>query len=671
MEKEKLISVVSAAQQGDSEALNELFNTFYNDVYYFALKTLKDEDLACDITQDTFVKIINSIATLSEPAAFVTWMKQIAYHLCLNHFRKKKDILVDEDEEGNTIFDILAEDRAEFIPGEALDQQDFRNTILAMLDRLSPEQRAATMLFYYDEFSVKQIAQIQGVSEGTVKSRLNYARKAIKSSVEDYEKKHNVKLHSFGLFPFMAWLFSGAGSAMPAASAAAIAASVSTITGTSIAVAGSVTSAVAASAALSGSVAVATVSTTTGTGILSALTTLPLAVKIAIATVAGVAVIGGVGAAVRPEAPPAPTTPTQTATEDVTTPTPTEPPFSEPDPTETTLAETTQPTQTVTEPPATEPPQTTPTEAEPTVTEPVVTEPEATEPEATEPEATEPPADVRYVPAGCTYVLADGTTVPAGDPMPASVSYGDKFLTADYTYVYTADWLTSYTAGWGVTVNDTTKSSYEPLRSEINGQPLVGLGFTFMGCSNMTVAPTIPSTVRTLDRAFYGCKTLTQPPAIPSGVWNMSEAFAFCTSLQTAPTIPGGVTNLWKAFNGCESMTSAPAIPGGVTDLYETFKYCTSLRSAPSIPAGVTNMTGTFAQCWSLTTAPVIPAAVSVMESTFSGCSSLSGTVTIHATPSYYQACFSGVPNPITLNGSGTNLAELAATGASVSVAAE
>ena len=47
------------------------------------------------------------------------------------------------------------------------------------------------MMYYFDEMSVKQIAEIQGVSEGTVKSRLNYARKAIKKSVESYEKKNN------------------------------------------------------------------------------------------------------------------------------------------------------------------------------------------------------------------------------------------------------------------------------------------------------------------------------------------------------------------------------------------------------------------------------------------------------------------------------------------------
>ena len=82
MEKEKLVSLVTAAQNGDAAATNELFNAFYNDVYYFALKTVKDDQIACDVTQETFVEIINTLDKLQEPAAFVKWMKQITYHQC-------------------------------------------------------------------------------------------------------------------------------------------------------------------------------------------------------------------------------------------------------------------------------------------------------------------------------------------------------------------------------------------------------------------------------------------------------------------------------------------------------------------------------------------------------------------------------------------------------------
>ena len=57
-----------------------------------------------------------------------------------------------------------------------------------MIDELPEEQRSALLLRYFDEISVKEIAEIQGVTEGTVKSRLNYGRKAVKEAVEGYEK---------------------------------------------------------------------------------------------------------------------------------------------------------------------------------------------------------------------------------------------------------------------------------------------------------------------------------------------------------------------------------------------------------------------------------------------------------------------------------------------------
>lgn len=287
MEKEKLTSLVVAAQKGDGDATNELFNAFYNDLYYFALKTVKDDDLALDITQEAFVEIINTLGNLQEPAAFVTWAKQITYHQCTRYFKKKKDILVDEDEEGHTIFDDLQEENSEFIPHEALDKSDFKKTILSILDELSEEQRSATMMFYFDEMSVKEIAEIQGVSEGTIKSRLNYARKAIRNSVEEYEKKNGIKLHAFGMFGLLRFVFGNSfegGLAIPTATT--IASGVTAATGTTVTVA-------TASAGAATAATAATATTATAVGIGAKIAALPLVTKIVAGVVAASIAIGG------------------------------------------------------------------------------------------------------------------------------------------------------------------------------------------------------------------------------------------------------------------------------------------------------------------------------------------------------------------------------------------
>lgn len=217
--KNSLSKLVIKAQSGDSGALNELFSSCYNDIYYFALKSVKNEELAYDITQEACMDIFKNISNLKDPDMFVAWSKQITYNRCAGYFRKNKEILADNNEDDTDLFDSIEDDDKDFIPDEALDRDDFRATIMNMINGLSEEQRTAVMLYYFDELSVSEIAQIQGTSEGTVKSRLNYARKSIKSAVEDYENKNDVKLHSLSILPLLLWLRGGdiAGLSIPAA----------------------------------------------------------------------------------------------------------------------------------------------------------------------------------------------------------------------------------------------------------------------------------------------------------------------------------------------------------------------------------------------------------------------------------------------------------------------
>lgn len=222
---EKIISLVRALQQGNEQAFSDLYNAVKPDLYYFISKTLKDPVLAEDVLQNTFVEIWENIGQLQEPAAFKAWSKKIAYHKCTAHFRKTQDLLIEPNEDGHTILDDIEEDRTEFIPDEALDREELKQTILSMIDELPAEQRSAILLRFYDELSVKEIADIQGVSEGTVKSRLNYGKKAIKNSVETYEKKNGVKLRCAGIVPLLVWLFASEAISASAASTASVAAS--------------------------------------------------------------------------------------------------------------------------------------------------------------------------------------------------------------------------------------------------------------------------------------------------------------------------------------------------------------------------------------------------------------------------------------------------------------
>lgn len=205
IEREQLIAMVRAAQNGEEGAAGVLYQTFYKDIQYFIMGKVNDAELAKDLTQDTFIEIFDTIDALREPAAFVTWSRQIAYHRCTAYNRKRRELLFDRV--GTVMLDTVAEERREFIPDEALDIEELKETIREMIDALPEEQRSAILMRYFEEIPVKDIAEIQGVAEGTVKSRLTYGKKRIKKSVEAYEKQHGIKLHCKGVIPLLLWLF--------------------------------------------------------------------------------------------------------------------------------------------------------------------------------------------------------------------------------------------------------------------------------------------------------------------------------------------------------------------------------------------------------------------------------------------------------------------------------
>ena len=155
------------------------------------------------------MEVILKINDLKNPASFPAWLKIMAYHQCTRHYKKKETVHETgtiENDDGWSVFDTVEETNASFIPDEALDQKEFKATILEMIDGLPDVQRAALHMFYFEEMPLKVIAKIQGVSVNTANTRLNRGRLAMKDSIEKYEKKHGVRLHSIVFFPFFRWL---------------------------------------------------------------------------------------------------------------------------------------------------------------------------------------------------------------------------------------------------------------------------------------------------------------------------------------------------------------------------------------------------------------------------------------------------------------------------------
>ena len=238
MEKDELIQLISQMQNGDLEAIGILFGQYKDMAYGIAMRETRSRSLSDDIVQEAFLEVIQKIGDLKNPAAFPAWLKEITYHQCTRYYRKKEnvhEVAANEAEDGYSVFDELEEENTAFLPDEALNQKELRTAILEMVEELPDVQRSALYMFYYDELPLKAIAQAQGVSVNTANTRLNRGRKAVKDSIERYEKKNGIQLHSVAFLPLFRWLLSEGEATMPLDSAVQVAQQITVQTGVTIA----------------------------------------------------------------------------------------------------------------------------------------------------------------------------------------------------------------------------------------------------------------------------------------------------------------------------------------------------------------------------------------------------------------------------------------------------
>ena len=196
MEQGQLENLICQSRKGDPGAREELVKAAQNRVYYHCKKMLKKEEDAQDAAQDVLIAMITGLDKLKEPAAFWGWVNGITANRCRHLLSAPhQEWQIPEDEEGNSMLERVENLDETLVPEQALDNEETKRMILGLVDDLPPEQRMCVLFYYYDEMSVKDIAAAMGVSDGTVKSRLNYARKAIKAGVEKYERE-GIKLYS-------------------------------------------------------------------------------------------------------------------------------------------------------------------------------------------------------------------------------------------------------------------------------------------------------------------------------------------------------------------------------------------------------------------------------------------------------------------------------------------
>ena len=163
---------VAAAREGDSDAWFALFRRYQLPVYVYVVELVHNEQTALDIVQETFVNAARYLPSLRDDRKFGSWLFSIAHQKCQQHWRKPRrdEPLPIEPEHDYSVdegpFELLISREQE---------EEFMNT----LKQLSEAHRSVVLLHFLEEFPLAEIAEVTGVSVGTVKSRLHYAKKEL------------------------------------------------------------------------------------------------------------------------------------------------------------------------------------------------------------------------------------------------------------------------------------------------------------------------------------------------------------------------------------------------------------------------------------------------------------------------------------------------------------
>ncbi len=178
--------------RGNHEAFTVLLTRHQHAIYRFILRQVHHPTLAEDMAQDVFLRVCKNAATYTEQAKFTTWLYTIARNLCIDHIRRSAGRFEqsldhnphDEDDERSPL-DSLRDQHTLSAAGELV-RGEFRNKLDHALGLIPTEQREVFLMREIAGLKFREIGDIMGVSENTIKSRMRYALEALRGHLAEY-----------------------------------------------------------------------------------------------------------------------------------------------------------------------------------------------------------------------------------------------------------------------------------------------------------------------------------------------------------------------------------------------------------------------------------------------------------------------------------------------------
>lgn len=178
-------TLIQRAQKGDQDAFAVLVTEHQRYVYNLALRVVRDENEALDLTQETFVRAWTALPNFRGQAQFRTWLYRITTNLCYNRLPGLRrsladfgdDVLADIPEPGQTLAN----------PAREFESNETRTYLHQAIDGLEPNYKILIVMRYHQELSYEEIASVLNLPLGTVKTGLFRAKEKLRQALAIYQ----------------------------------------------------------------------------------------------------------------------------------------------------------------------------------------------------------------------------------------------------------------------------------------------------------------------------------------------------------------------------------------------------------------------------------------------------------------------------------------------------
>ena len=204
MQEKEIEAYAKKAADKDKKAMEILYREFFRDAVYICSKFGLNREDSMDIAQNSFITAFSKLSDLEDKSKFKSWLFRIVNNKCLDFIRHNKVIDISETDSYEEAEELPSKEKT---PEEIIIDKEISEFLSGIIQKLPYEQRLTVFLYYYQDYSVKEIAQIFKCSDSTVRSRLNYARKFMQNEIDNVESEKK-KARCIVLLPFLFEIFS-------------------------------------------------------------------------------------------------------------------------------------------------------------------------------------------------------------------------------------------------------------------------------------------------------------------------------------------------------------------------------------------------------------------------------------------------------------------------------